>query len=141
MVAGRCARLRRSGNRRLSIDFARDAPNVVTAVQFNTLLQGGYDVDIIARGEPELRGAFWYGDWIVAIVDRDRMVQRLLVKTRTRSSVSDEIELRDIKTANGVLSFMYKLGFRSVSIPLAKDGRTSHRSPFRSPDGTESETA
>lgn len=124
----------------MSIDFARDAPNVVTALQFNALLQSGYDVDIIARGEPQLRGAFWYGDWIIAIVDHDRKVQRILVKTRTRSSALGEIQFRDIKTANGVLSFMHKLGFRSVNIPMEKDGRTSHRSPFRSPEGAFGET-
>lgn len=115
----------------MSIDFTRDAPNVVTALQFNALLQSGHDVDIIARGEPERRGAFWYGDWIVAIVDRDRKIQRMLVKTRARDLVLDEIQFRDFKTANGLLSFMVKLGFRSVSIPMEKDGRTSHSSPLR----------
>ncbi len=117
----------------MSIDFTRDAPNVVTALQFNALLQSGHDVDIIARGDPERRGAFWYGDWIVAIVDRDRKIQRMLVKTRARDLVLDEIQFRDFKTANGLLSFMVKLGFRSVSIPMEKDGRTSHSSPLLSP--------
>lgn len=110
----------------MSINLNRDAPNVVTELQFNVLLRSGHYVDIIARGEPERRGAFWYGDWIIVVVSEDRKVERVLVPARNRDYDQQEIRFREFKTANGLLSFMYKFGFREVRVPMARNGRSPH---------------
>ena len=123
--------------RGLSIDLDREAPNVVTELQFKVLLRKGYRVEIIARGDPEKRGAFWYGDWIIAVVNEDRSAQKILVPARSRDYDEEEIRFREFKTANGLLSFMHKFGFPAVSIPMVAGGRTLHERPPRPLGGGE----
>lgn len=115
----------------MSIDLDKEAPNVVTEFQFKVLLRTGHRVEIIARGDPEKRGAFWYGDWIIAIVNEDRTAQKILVPARSRDYDEEEIRFREFKTANGLLSFMRKFGFPTVSIPMERGGRTLHELPPR----------
>lgn len=115
--------------RGLSIDLGREAPNVVTELQFKVLLRTGHRVEIIARGDPEKRGAFWYGDWIIAIGNEDWTAKKILVPARSKDYDDAEIRFRKFRTANGLLSFMHKFGFPAVTIPMVEGGRTLHEAP------------
>ena len=115
--------------RSLSIDLNKEAPNVVTELQFKNLLRRGYLGDVIAQDEPFRKGSFWYGTWICSVVDAKRSTELFLVPMRTKDSASEAITIREFKTANGLISFLHKIGMQTVSVPMQKGARASHKLP------------
>ena len=111
---------------RLSSNPGRDDARVVTEIDLKSLLRQGYTVDVIAQDEPYRRGPMWYGLWIVVAVDDNRTFERTLTSMRRKGQ---DRTPREFKTANGLLSFLHRLGFRSITVPMEQDSRATHKLP------------
>lgn len=101
------------------IDLEKEAPNVVTEARFRDLAESGYTIEVICTEDAHKKGPSWYGTWVLRAVS-DEGVSKLLVTARTRTSHND-IKIREIKTATGVISFLLGIGFSHADIPLKKD--------------------
>ncbi len=112
----------------MGTELEKEAPNVVTEIQFKTLMHSGYHAEVVCKSHAHREKSVWYGEWFIRAVSRDHSVERLLVPARSRSyDGEDSIRLREFKTANGLISFLEGLGFEEVSIPLKKGGRSVHQ--------------
>jgi hypothetical protein len=106
-------------------ELEREAPNVVTEAGFRSLLQSAYHAEVVCKCTAENRRAVWYREWIIRAVDSTQKREKLLVLARRKSGDADEVVARTFKTANGLISFLYSMGFAQISIPLYKGGRSS----------------
>ena len=122
---------------RLSSNPARDVADVLTESELKVLLRKGYPCEVIAREEPHMRGPVWYGNWIVAAFDDERTVERPLVSMRRKDGVDSDEAAREFKTANGLISFLHRLGFRSITLPMEQGSRAAHRLPADRPDSSD----
>lgn len=122
---------------RLSSDPIWDDARVVTESELKVLLQNGFPCEVIAREEPHMRGPVWYGNWIVAAVDDERTVERPLVSMRKKDARESAKAAREFKTANGLISFLHRLGFRSITLPMEQGSRAAHRLPADRPDSSD----
>lgn len=110
----------------MGTDINKEAPNVVTETLLRSLIQNGYQAEVVSKTKASKKAAVWYGLWIIRVVNKDRTYQKLLVSARNRATPDDEITARVFKTANGLISFMQGMGFDHVDIPLAEGGRSTH---------------
>lgn len=110
----------------MGTDINKEAPNVVTETLFRSLVQNGYQAEVVCRSTAFKKAAVWYGEWIIRVVNQDRTYEKLLVPARKRAKPDDEISIRTFKTANGLISFMQGMGFEHVDIPLHEGGRSTH---------------
>jgi hypothetical protein len=110
----------------VATDINKEAPNVVTETLLRSLVQNGYQAEVVCRATATKKAAVWYGVWIIRVVNKDRTYEKLLVSARNRATPDDEITARAFKTANGLISFMQGMGFEHVDIPLVEGGRSTH---------------
>ena len=122
---------------RLSSNPARDVADVVTESELKVLLRTGYRCEVIPREEPHMRGPVWYGNWVVAAVDDERTVERPLVSMRRKNGHGGAKAVREFRTANGLISFLHRLGFRSITLPMEQGSRAAHRLPADRPDSSD----
>ena len=115
-------------------DINKEAPNVVTETHFKTLMQNGYQAEVVCRTSATKKAAVWYGIWIIRVVNTERTYEKLLVPARKKLGDDDEIAVRTFKTANGLISFLESMGFDQVNIPMLEGGRTIHVLPEQSPE-------
>lgn len=113
----------------MTSNFSNEAPNVVTENRFRTLMQSGYQAEVVCRSAAFRKSAVWYGEWIIRVVDQDRTFEKLLVVARSGTSENSEIRIREFKTANGLISFLSGMGCSHVNIPLHEGGRSTHVLP------------
>lgn len=99
---------------------------MVTETFLRTLVQRGYQAEVVCRAKATKKAAVWYGVWIIRVVNQDRTYEKLLVSARNKASAHEEIAPRVFKTANGLISFMSDMGFERVDIPLVEGGRSIH---------------
>ncbi|UUV08690.1 hypothetical protein [Ruegeria sp. YS9] len=110
----------------MGTDINKEAPNVVTETFLRTLVQRGYQAEVVCRTTATKKAAVWYGVWIIRVVNQDRTYEKLLVSARNRAYADEEIAARIFKTANGLISFMREMGFEHVDIPMVEGGRSTH---------------
>ncbi|KIT16579.1 hypothetical protein [Jannaschia aquimarina] len=107
----------------------RDTPNVVTEIQLKALLEHGWGIEVAARADPVLKQSFWSGEWIIRVVNEDGDEERALVPTRAGGDL--EIKLRLFKTPNGLITFLYGLGFPAATVPMRAGETALHRASDR----------
>jgi hypothetical protein len=107
------------------MDLREETPNVVTEPKFRDLAASGYRVEVVCKADAYKKGPNWHGVWILRAVS-DNGVEKLLVTARTRTSHND-IKIREIRTATGLISFLQGIGFSHADIPLEEGGRTVHK--------------
>jgi len=110
----------------VGIDLDKEAPNVVLPPEFTRLINEGFHAEIVCRADASNRNSIWYGDWIIRVVSADGKFERTLVPERTRNRRAEASRYREFKTANGLVSFMHKHGFKEVTVPLYQGMRASH---------------
>ncbi len=98
--------------------------NITTEQGLRHLLTEGHHVEVLCKGAPFKKGPTWYGVWIMRTVSPESK-EKLLVTARTRTTTND-IKVREFKTATGVISFLIGVGFDTANIPLKEGQRTSH---------------
>lgn len=97
--------------------FIEAPPNVVSENGLRNLLQEGWHVEIVCQSDAEKRSYNWYGEWTIRGISPDGAQEKILITSRS------EINIRVLKTTNGVISFMLDMGFEHVHLPLLKGGR------------------
>lgn len=113
----------------VATDINKEAPNVVTETHFKTLVESGYQAEVVCKTRATKKAAVWYGIWIIRVVNKERTYEKLLVPARKKLGDDDEIAVRTFKTANGLISFLESMGFTQVNIPMLEGGRTLHALP------------
>lgn len=109
----------------MTIDLGRTAPNVVTEGRLKSLMDEGFIAEVICTLSATRKSAVWYGKWVIRAVSQDGSSERLLVLSRA-SADKDEVQIREFKTANGLISFLSDLGCSHANIPLQEGGRSTH---------------
>ena len=104
------------------------APTLVTETGLKRALAEGFLIEVVCQEEPERRHNAWYGSWIVRAVSQDGTIEILLVTDR--EGRKDTAELRQFKTAVGLVSFVAGLGLRGVNIPMVPGGRFLQPGPI-----------
>lgn len=102
----------------------KEKPNVVSETQFHELVQRGFHVEVVAAKDATKVSSVWYGLWFVRVVSEDRSFEKLL--TSARSVNVGGFDRREFKTANGLISFLHRNGFKTSSVPLYEGGRETH---------------
>lgn len=105
----------------MAMDFAKEAPNVVTEAGFRDLIASGYHVEILCMGDAYRKNSVWCGHWVLSAVN-DQGCQRHLVTARARTS-GDSIKIRTFKTITGLVSLLVDMGFAFVSFPVYEGQR------------------
>lgn len=95
----------------------------ITHPQLTTLVDAKYLIEVVCKTKPHLKASVWYGEWGIQVSQQQGESVRFLVSARG----SDGPHLRTFKTGYGIISFMWKLGFRNISLPMEKDGSVSHQ--------------
>lgn len=108
------------------MNLSHEAPNVITEVLLRHLVHSGYQTEVVSQVNAERKAANWYGQWTVNAISPDGRLKKLLVPSRNNASASDEINIRLFKTANGLISFLYGLGYTRVEIPMVKGVAAIH---------------
>ncbi|WP_308917184.1 hypothetical protein [Jannaschia sp. LMIT008] len=109
----------------LVIDLQKEAPNVVTEPKFRELLAQGYQAEVLCRSDAYYKSAVWYGAWVLRVVDREGTFERLLVNIPRRVTGEPEVAIKVFKTINGLTTFMARMGFTHIHVPLLEGGRSS----------------
>jgi hypothetical protein len=109
----------------LVTDLEKEAPNVVTEPRFRELLAQGYQAEVLCRSAAYYKSAVWYGAWVLRVVDKDGTFERLLVNIPRRVTGEPEVAVKVFKTVNGLTTFMARMGFTHVHVPLLEGGRSS----------------
>ena len=99
-------------------------PDVVSEEGLRELLNRGYQAVVICSEVPVQKAYFWHGLWHILCISLDGQSERLLVSARRDAEGGDKP--REFRTANGLISFLHSLGFRSVMVPMEEGGRLSH---------------
>lgn len=92
------------------------APDMVTETGLKDSLRKGLLIQVVCREEPEQRYNAWYGNWIVRVVTEDGTVEQVLVTDREKRK--KEAEIRQFKTAVGIISFLVGLGSSGICLPV-----------------------
>lgn len=95
----------------------------VTHRQLIPLIKADYLIEVVCMTEPYLKASVWYGEWTIQVPEQRGGSERFLVSARS----NDGPHLRTFKTGYGVISFMWKLGFRTISLPMEKGASVSNR--------------
>ncbi|MFP7675774.1 hypothetical protein ACG74X_20780 [Marivita sp. S0852] len=95
----------------------------VTRPQLVVLIEAGYLIDIVCMTAPRFKAAVWYGEWAVQVPEHRGEAERFLVSARG----NDGPQLRTFKTGYGLISFMWKLGFRNITLPMEEGTSVPHR--------------
>ena len=99
------------------MNFNQEAPNVVTEAQFKYLLEEeGFFAEVVCQEEPEHKYGHWRGSWFFKAVDSQGETEKLLVPFRTDPRKG--IQVREFKTASGLISFLLSLGFKEMAFPM-----------------------
>ncbi|MEL6789500.1 MAG: hypothetical protein AAFO78_02900 [Pseudomonadota bacterium] len=109
----------------MTFDLGTTAPNVVTEGRLRSLMAEGFNAEVICTSSATRKAAVWYGKWVIRGVSQDGSSERLLVLSRA-SADKDEVQIREFKTANGLISFLSDLGCSHANIPLKEGGRSTH---------------
>lgn len=109
----------------MTFDLGKTAPNVVTEGRLRSLMAEGFNAEVICTSSASRKAAVWYGKWVIRGVSQDGSSERLLVLSRA-SADKDEVQIREFKTANGLISFLSDLGCSHANIPLKEGGRSTH---------------
>lgn len=109
----------------MTFDLGKIPPNVVTEGRLRSLMTEGFTAEVICVSPATRKAAVWYGKWVIRGVSQDGSSERLLVLSRA-SADKDEVQIREFKTANGLISFLSDLGCSHANIPLEEGGRSSH---------------
>lgn len=107
----------------MGLDIGKEAPNVVTTKHFHELLRAGYLAEVVCTQKAYKKAAFWYGEWVVRVVNAEGTFERLVSSTRLPSTAQENIKIRTAKTANGLISFLHAAGFRHPVVPMEEGGR------------------
>ena len=99
----------------------KEKPNVVSETQLHELVQRGFHVEVVAAKDATKVSSVWYGLWFVRVVSEDRSFEKLL--TSARSVSSGGFDRKEFKTANGLLSFLHRHGFKTGPVPFYEGGR------------------
>lgn len=102
----------------------KQGPDVVSEEGFRELLSLGYQAVAVCSEPPERRAGVWYGLWHILCVSLDGQSEKILVTFRTGKDGSDKP--REFKTVTGLISFLYGVGIRSVTIPMEPGARVAH---------------
>ena len=95
-----------------------EAPNVVSeSVLKHLVIEEGHAIEVVCQGEPFVKYGHWRGSWFIKAIDLDSDTEKLLVPFRIEPRKG--IQVREFKTASGVLSFAFNLGFKNVTVPMA----------------------
>ncbi len=112
--------------------LANEVPNVVSEEGFRSLIDEGYQAVVLCLAEVEKRHTQWSGRWIVRAVGGEGQTDRTLVTSR------GHMRAREFKTTLGLISFLYELGYETVSIPLREGTRAVQaRGPEPEPAGVD----
>jgi len=102
---------------------------VVTVAELRDRLDRGWQLHIFSRTDAELRGPQWHGSWYFIGVDPETYEWAPLVTTRdfkrakaslsgkAESSLTHDIEYREVRTASGVIKVIKELGRTAVGMP------------------------
>lgn len=118
----RCAQ--RKKERAMAMDLAKEAPNVVTEAGFKELIESGYHVEVVCKGDAVRKNSVWHGLWVLRAVS-DEGVEKQLVTARARSE-GDHIQIRTFKTVTGLVSFLIDLGFSVIAFPVHEGQRWTY---------------
>lgn len=107
------------------------APDVVGEEDLRECLGRGYQAVVICTEAAVQKAYFWHGVWHILCVSLDGRSERLLVSARR--DAEGGTNPREFCTANGLVSFLYGLGFRVVLVPMEEGSRPSHNRPHHGP--------
>ena len=88
------------------------------------LLSIGYQAVAVCSGPPTRRAGVWYGLWHMLCVSLDGKSEKILVTFRKDDDGGDKP--REFKTATGLISFLYSLGIRTITLPMEPGARVAH---------------
>lgn len=105
--------------------------HVVTIAGLQEALELGWQLHVVCRLAPELRGYQWYGSWYLVAVDPETQEWAVLVTAREHAKelsrirttgsqkkrAPDDVSFREIKTLSGLVNMLTSLGFKSVGLP------------------------
>jgi hypothetical protein len=111
------------------IDLSREAPDVVTEARFRSLLAEGFDAEVFCKADAYCKASVWYGEWIMWATRSDDPRKKVLVTVPRSAEVPGEIKFRVFKTINGLVSFLERMGFEDLHIPLKEGGQATHSLP------------
>jgi len=95
----------------------------VTHRQLVPLIEADYLIEVVCMVEPYFKAAVWYGEWAIQMPEQRGESERFLVSARG----SDGPHMRTFKTGYGLISFMWKLGFRNITLPMEEGAPVPHR--------------
>ncbi|CTQ31663.1 hypothetical protein [Jannaschia rubra] len=95
----------------------------ITHHQLSALIEADYLVDVVCMAEPYFKEAVWYGKWVIQVPEQRGESERFLVSARGKEGP----HLRTFKTGYGLISFMWKLGFRTIGLPMEEGTSVSYR--------------
>ncbi len=99
-------------------------PDVIGEEELRERLGRGYQAVVLCVETPMQNAYFWHGVWHILCVSLDGRSERLLISARR--DAKGGAKAREFRTANGLVSFVYGLGFRTVMVPMEEGGRLSH---------------
>ena len=109
--------------RETGMGIDKEAPNVVTTKHFHDLLRSGYLAEVVCTQTAYKKAAFWYGEWLIRVVNADRTYEKYVSAIRAPRTTNERIQIRTAKTINGLVSILHDAGFRHPTIPLEEGGR------------------
>lgn len=106
-----------------------EAPNAMTEARFRELMRRGYQAEVACTADSRRSNGKWHGEWIVRVVDKDKAVEKVLMKMPRHASSGQDLEPRRFKTIDGLHSFMTAVGFIHVHIPAYEGSRSVQALP------------
>lgn len=119
-------------------DLQKEAPNVVTELEFHQLLRMGYKGEIICEADAYFKAAVWYGEWSVRISNSDGTFRKTLATYPRTAGQDPHVRFKMFKTINATASFMHRMGFKEFTIPFFEGGETVHILPAEDRDTSDS---
>lgn len=105
-----------------------EAPNVVSRDGFRSLLEEGYQAAVVCEAGGKVRDNQLAGRWSVRLLGGEGRSDYVLV------SLGGNLQARQFKTTLGLISFLYEMGFETVSIPLREGTSAIQPRPERASD-------
>lgn len=97
---------------------------MITEAELKKNLLHGFFVEVVATKDAEKVNSFWRGNWFVRQVSADRSRERILASVK--QTLIGGSKRKDFKTANGLISFLQRMGFSSSGIPHIEGGIEIH---------------
>lgn len=92
--------------------LSKEAPNVVSEEGSHELIKQGWRFVIVCLQTPEKRHNHYFGEWGFKLLSPDGKTERILITAR------NQMEMRTIKTATGLIRFLLEFDLVGPRLPL-----------------------